>query len=134
VLRVVRRRALPRTDPLTVVGVDDWAFRRNHRYGTIVCDLNRRQPRHLRRQRPSLRSTKRWFWNWDREAPELHCARAVWYGQNPRRPGIGAGRLPEGPQCLHDGRRSRARDERRLRALQKHLNTVKLPLKLSQIV
>ena len=45
----------------------------------------------------------------DREAPELHCARAVRYGQNPRRPGIGAGRLPEGPQRrLHDGRRSRA--------------------------
>jgi transposase len=26
VLRVVRRRALPRTEPLTVGGVDDWAF------------------------------------------------------------------------------------------------------------
>src|SRR5690606_11566549 len=42
-LRIVRRRALPRTEPLTVVGVDDWAFRRNHRYGTIVCDLERRR-------------------------------------------------------------------------------------------
>jgi len=42
-LRVVRRRAHPRTEPLTVVGVDDWAFRRNHRYGTIVCDLERRR-------------------------------------------------------------------------------------------
>ena len=41
-LRVVRRRALPRTEPLTAVGIDDWAFRRNHRYGTIVCDLERR--------------------------------------------------------------------------------------------
>ena len=28
-LRVVRRRTSPRTDPLTVVGVDDWAIRRN---------------------------------------------------------------------------------------------------------
>jgi transposase len=41
-LRVVRRRALPRTEPLAVVGIDDWAFRRNHRYGTIICDLERR--------------------------------------------------------------------------------------------
>jgi transposase len=43
VLRVVRRRAHPRTEPLKVVGIDDWAFRRNHRYGTIVCDLERRR-------------------------------------------------------------------------------------------
>jgi transposase len=42
-LRVVRRRTARRTDPLTVVGVDDWAFRRNRRYGTIVCDLERRR-------------------------------------------------------------------------------------------
>lgn len=42
-LRVVRRRALPRTEPLTVAGIDDWAFRRNHRYGSIVCDLERRR-------------------------------------------------------------------------------------------
>jgi transposase len=25
------------------VGIDDWAFRRNRRYGTIVCDLERRR-------------------------------------------------------------------------------------------
>jgi transposase len=43
VLRLVRHRAFPRTEPLNVVGIDDWAFRRNHRYGTIVCDLERRQ-------------------------------------------------------------------------------------------
>ncbi len=42
-LRVVRRRALPRQEPLSVVGIDDWAWRRNHRYGTIVCDLERRR-------------------------------------------------------------------------------------------
>ena len=41
-LRVVRQRALPRTGPLAVVGIDDWAWRRNHRYGTMVCDLERR--------------------------------------------------------------------------------------------
>jgi transposase len=40
-LRVVRRRARLPSEPLAVVGVDDWAFRRNCRYGTIVCDLER---------------------------------------------------------------------------------------------
>ena len=43
-LRVVRRRALPRSDPLSVVGIDDFAWRRNQRYGTLVCDLERRRP------------------------------------------------------------------------------------------
>ena len=42
-LRVVRRRCRSPIEPLTVVGIDDWAFRRNHRYGTIVCDLERRR-------------------------------------------------------------------------------------------
>lgn len=42
-LRVVRRRARQTTEPLTVVGIDDWTFRRNHRYGSIVCDLARRR-------------------------------------------------------------------------------------------
>ena len=42
-LRVVRRRTAAPTEPLAVIGIDDWAFRRNHCYGTIVCDLERRQ-------------------------------------------------------------------------------------------
>ena len=42
-LRVVRRRSRLRTEPLIVAGIDDWAFRKNHRYGTIVCDLERRR-------------------------------------------------------------------------------------------
>ena len=25
-----------------IVGIDDWAWRRNHRYGTLICDLERR--------------------------------------------------------------------------------------------
>ena len=28
--------------PPIIVGIDDWAWRRNHRYGTLVCDLERR--------------------------------------------------------------------------------------------
>ena len=41
-LRVVRRRAEhPTTEP-RVIGIDDWAWKRGHRYGTIICDLERR--------------------------------------------------------------------------------------------
>jgi transposase len=27
--------------PPAIVGIDDWASRRNHRYGTLICDLER---------------------------------------------------------------------------------------------
>ena len=42
-LRVVRRRSLEPPEPLRVVGIDGWAYRRNHRYGTIVCNLEHRR-------------------------------------------------------------------------------------------
>lgn len=42
-LRVVRRHAAPIPLAPRVVGIDDWAWRRGHRYGTIVCDLERRR-------------------------------------------------------------------------------------------
>ncbi|NBJ13879.1 ISL3 family transposase [Microvirga arsenatis] len=42
-LRAVRRRGSPRFVPPTVIGIDDWAWRRNQRYGTIICDLERRK-------------------------------------------------------------------------------------------
>ncbi len=41
-LRLVRRRAQPPAAAPTVIGIDDWAWRRNQRYGTLVCDLERR--------------------------------------------------------------------------------------------
>lgn len=43
-LRVVRRRRCPPFAPPSVIGIDDWAWRRNQRYGTIICDLERRRP------------------------------------------------------------------------------------------
>jgi len=43
-LRAVRRRGRPSFTAPSVVGIDDWAWRRNQRYGTIICDLERRKP------------------------------------------------------------------------------------------
>lgn len=42
-LRVVRRHGRPRFVPPTVIGIDDWAWKRNQRYGTLICDLERRR-------------------------------------------------------------------------------------------
>jgi transposase len=42
-LRVVRRLSVPPPEKPTVIGIDDWAYKRGQRYGTIVCDLERRR-------------------------------------------------------------------------------------------
>jgi transposase len=42
-LRTVRRHYRPPPEPPRVVGIDDWAWKRGHRYGTVVCDLERRR-------------------------------------------------------------------------------------------
>ena len=43
-LRLVRRLPLPVIPPLRAIGVDDWAYRKRQRYGTIVVDLERQRP------------------------------------------------------------------------------------------
>ena len=42
-LRLLRRRAAPTPSTVRVVGIDDFAWLKGQRYGTIVCDLERRR-------------------------------------------------------------------------------------------
>ncbi len=42
-LRLVRRRGSPAFLPPRAVGIDDWAWKRNFGYGTLICDLERRR-------------------------------------------------------------------------------------------
>ena len=42
-LRLVRAGTFAASPPPRVIGVDDWSWRRGHRYGTIICDLERRR-------------------------------------------------------------------------------------------
>jgi transposase len=42
-LRTIRRHAAADRSPLHVIGIDDWAWKRGQRYGSIVCDLERRR-------------------------------------------------------------------------------------------
>jgi len=41
VLRLIRATAAPAPGAPRIVGLDDWAWRRGTRYGTIICDLER---------------------------------------------------------------------------------------------
>ena len=43
-LRLIRAMVLPAVSTPRVMGVDDWAWAKGQRYGTILVDLERHQP------------------------------------------------------------------------------------------
>lgn len=44
ILRLVRRSQQQATSEPRIIGLDDWAYKRRLRYGTLICDLERSQP------------------------------------------------------------------------------------------
>jgi len=60
-LRQLRRKLMePSTHAPRVLGIDDWAWRKGHRYGTILCDLERGKVVDLLPDR-SAESTAQWL-------------------------------------------------------------------------
>jgi len=59
-LRVIRRTPVPCRPTPRVLGVDDWAFRKGQRYGTLLCDLEKGCPVELLPERTS-ESFKQWL-------------------------------------------------------------------------
>ena len=53
-LRVVRGLPRPGRPTPTILGVDDWTYRKRQTYGTILIDLERRRPVALLHDREKL--------------------------------------------------------------------------------
>ncbi|MCA9068114.1 MAG: ISL3 family transposase [Planctomycetaceae bacterium] len=78
-LRRIHSTPLPEQQPVQVLGVDDWAYRRGRTYGTILCDLERRCPVDLLPDRTSESLS-----SWLKERPEIRVVsrdRASEYSQ-----------------------------------------------------
>jgi transposase len=60
ILRLVRRYKQSAYSEPRVIGLDDWAYKRRQRYGTLICDLERSQPIDLLPDR-SAESVEAWL-------------------------------------------------------------------------
>jgi transposase len=59
-LRLIRQAPLPSRAPATAIGLDDWAYKRRLRYGTLICDLDTGQPIELLADR-SVQTVSTWL-------------------------------------------------------------------------
>src|SRR6266516_1287612 len=60
ILRLVKGAELPMASSPRVVGLDDWSWKRRLRYGTLICDLESRNPLDLLADR-SVETVSAWF-------------------------------------------------------------------------
>ena|SRR5436305_5478631 len=61
ILRLVRRSPQPtQSSSPRIIGLDDWAYKRRLRYGTLICDLERGQPIDLLPDR-SVETVEAWL-------------------------------------------------------------------------
>ncbi|HDK7157182.1 TPA: transposase [Clostridium botulinum] len=44
ILRSIRNKKFNIVSNYKIVGIDDWAFRKGHTYGTLICDLETNKP------------------------------------------------------------------------------------------
>ncbi|MDD7974018.1 ISL3 family transposase, partial [Roseinatronobacter sp. HJB301] len=66
VLRQLKKRAQGTAEPPTVIGIDDWSWRKSQTYGTIIVDLERRVVIDILEDRDVVTCT-----NWLKRHPEV---------------------------------------------------------------